>query len=136
MAQESHVNRVLLTSQFFRGFKQLQKQRRFDDIDAVLEIIQKLARLESVDSYRPHPLKGVRELTELHVKPDLLLIYCYDGTLLKMDLYLEGLTTHDEVDRIARVPRNVKKVKDVNSDEDIDDLFEELMEDTVDIFDD
>lgn len=53
-----------------------------------------------------------------------------------MDLYLEGLTTHDEVDRIARVPRNVKKVKDVNSDEDIDDLFEELMEDTVDIFDD
>lgn len=126
MATQTYVNRVLMTSQFFRGFKQLQKQRRFTDIDEVKKVIDKLVKLESVDSYGPHPLNASRDITELHVKPDVLLLYRYEGSLLKLDLYLEGLTNHDDLNRVAKLPCNVKYVKSINSDSDVDNVMEDM----------
>ena len=80
--------------------KHLQKIiKENNDINELLEVITKLANLESLDSkYHNHNLindKTYKECSECHIKPDWLLIYKYVDDKLVLVLFATG--SHSEL---------------------------------------
>ena len=80
-----------------KATKKIIKQNK--DINELLEVIVKLANLESLDSkYRNHNLindKTYKDCSECHIKPDWLLIYKYVDN--KLVLVLFATKSHSEL---------------------------------------
>lgn len=89
--------KIDFTSNFKRQLKKIIKQNK--DINELLEVITKLANLESLDSkYRNHYLinnKTYKDCSECHIKPDWLLIYKYVDDKLVLVLFATG--SHSEL---------------------------------------
>ena len=91
--------KIDFTSNFKKQFKKIIKQNK--DINELLEVITKLANLETLDSkYRNHNLiddKTYKDCSECHIKPDWLLIYKYVDDKLVLILFAIG--SHSELFR-------------------------------------
>ena len=89
--------KIDFTSNFKKQLKKMIKQNK--DINELLEVITKLANLESLDSkYRNHNLindKTYKDCSECHIKPDWLLIYKYVDNELVLVLFATG--SHSEL---------------------------------------
>jgi mRNA interferase YafQ len=86
---------ILWTNQFKKDFKRAQTQSK--DIDALKEIITKLARGDKLPGqYKDHPLWGEwNQFRDCHIKPDWILIY----RLTADTLILARLGSHSELFR-------------------------------------
>ena len=84
--------KIVFTSNFKKQLKKFIKQKK--DISELLEVITKLANLESLDSkYRNHNLindKTYKDCCECHINPDWLLIYKYVDDKLVLILFAIG----------------------------------------------
>lgn len=84
--------KIDFTSNFKNQMKKIIKQNK--DINELLEVITKLANLESLDpKYRNHKLindKTYKDCSECHIKPDWLLIYKYVDDKLILVLFATG----------------------------------------------
>ncbi len=91
--------KIDFTSNFKKQLKAIIKQNK--DINELLEVITKLANLETLDSkYRNHNLindKTYKDCSECHIKPDWLLIYKYVDDKLVLVLFAIG--SHSELFR-------------------------------------
>ncbi len=91
--------KIDFTSNFKNQLKKIIKQNK--DISELLEVITKLANLESLDSkYRNHNLindKTYKDCSECHIKPDWLLIYKYVDD--KLVLVLLAIGSHSDLFR-------------------------------------
>ncbi len=91
--------KIDFTSNFKKQLKKIIKQNK--DINELLEVITKLANLETLDSkYRNHNLiddKTYKDCSECHIKPDWLLIYKYVDDKLVLVLFAIG--SHSELFR-------------------------------------
>lgn len=89
--------KIDFTSNFKKQLKKIIKQNK--DINELLEVITKLANLETLDSkYRNHNLindKTYKDCSECHIKPDWLLIYKYVDDKLVLVLFATG--SHSEL---------------------------------------
>lgn len=89
--------KIDFTSNFKNQLKIIIKQNK--DINELLEVITKLANLESLDSkYRNHNLindKTYKDCSECHIRPDWLLIYKYVDD--KLILVLFAIGSHSEL---------------------------------------
>jgi mRNA interferase YafQ len=87
------ILRLFKTNQFKRSFKKLQ----LNDVEeqAFIDVAYKLLNKIVLDEkYRNHSLKGeYLGYQECHVKPDLLLIYTIEESVLK----LVDIGTHSEL---------------------------------------
>ncbi|MBU0578276.1 type II toxin-antitoxin system YafQ family toxin [Patescibacteria group bacterium] len=77
--------------------KQLKKVDRQGKSDKVKNIIYNLANgIQLAGRFKVHKLKGkYKGIYELHIEPDLLLIYEYDDNC--MDLHLIQIGSHSEL---------------------------------------
>ena len=93
------VRKTTYGNLYTRGIKKLFKDKRFDSISKVRDIIKKLENFEITSSNDNHPLTGdYRGYKDIHVEDDLVLIYNYsDAGLNLVDLKLANLGNHDEV---------------------------------------
>ncbi len=91
--------KIDFTSNFKNQLKKIIKQNK--DINELLEVITKLANLETLDSkYRNHNLindKTYKDCSECHIQPDWLLIYKYVDDKLVLVLFAIG--SHSELFR-------------------------------------
>ena len=89
--------KIDFTSNFKKQLKKMIKQNK--DINELLEVINKLANLESLDvKYRNHNLindKTYKDCSECHIRPDWLLIYKYVDDKLILVLFATG--SHSEL---------------------------------------
>lgn len=89
--------KIDFTSNFKKQIKKMIKQNK--DISELLEVITKLANLESLDvKYRNHNLindKTYKDCSECHISPDWLLIYKYVDDKLVLVLFSTG--SHSEL---------------------------------------
>ena len=89
--------KIDFTSNFKNQLKKMVKQNK--DISELLEVITKLANLESLDiKYRNHNLindKTYKDCSECHIRPDWLLIYKYVDDKLILVLFATG--SHSEL---------------------------------------
>ena len=76
--------KLFKTNTFKRSYKKLQLTDNQDQ--AFIDVVYKLLHNVALEKrYRDHALKGeYASFRECHVKPDLLLIYKIDDTLLKL----------------------------------------------------
>ena len=83
---------VKTTSSFNKQLKKIFKQNK--NLDELIEVIAKLANLESLDSkYRNHNLindKTYKDCCECHIRSDWLLIYKYVDNKLVLVLFATG----------------------------------------------
>ena len=88
---------IVLTSNFKKQYKKIAKQGK--DLDKLDEAIEKLARLEILDSkYKDHNLindKYYKNCRECHIEPDWLLVYKYEDN--KLNLLLIATGSHSEL---------------------------------------
>jgi len=76
--------RLFKTNQFKRSYKKL-KLTDSEDLAYIDIVYNLLCANELVDKYKDHQLKGnMKDFRECHIKPDLLLIYMIDDTVLKL----------------------------------------------------
>ncbi len=94
------MREVKQTNQFKRDLKRLSKGR-YSKLLTVpdgefWQVVRKLANDEQLaPKYRDHPLHGNLEGSrECHIRPDLLLVYMYDGNYL---IVLDMLGSHAEL---------------------------------------
>lgn len=84
--------KIDFTSNFKNQLKIIIKQGK--NIDELLEVINKLANLETLDAkYRNHNLindKTYKDCSECHIRPDWLLIYKYVDDKLVLVLFAIG----------------------------------------------
>ena len=89
--------KIDFTSNFKKQLKKMIKQNK--DISELLEVITKLANLESLDvKYRNHNLindKTYKDCSECHIRSDWLLIYKYVDDKLVLVLFATG--SHSEL---------------------------------------
>lgn len=89
--------KIDFTSNFKKQLKKMIKQNK--DINELLEVINKLANLESLDvKYRNHNLindKTYKDCSECHIRHDWLLIYKYVDDKLILVLFATG--SHSEL---------------------------------------
>ena len=72
------------TNQFKRSYKKL-KLTDSEDLAYIDIVYNLLCGNDLIDKYKDHQLKGnMKDFRECHIKPDLLLIYMIDDTLLKL----------------------------------------------------
>ena len=88
---------IKLTTQFKKDYKTILKQG-FDPkkLENVLELLQNGSHIP--DIYKDHPLwnsKDFKNCRELHIEPNLLLIYKYSNEYLI--LYLIRMGSHSEL---------------------------------------
>lgn len=109
------VDRVLTTLRFDRSYKLLSRKHKTRVIDKLIVVINKLINNEDVSQYGPHPINTRKGSTiyELHVDPDVLLLYVTEGEIAQFDLILQGLTDHDKLQREINKPRNISTVTNV-----------------------
>ena len=63
--------------------KESRSGRSVDDVDAVIRLL--LTGQPLVAKYKDHPLKGEwRDFRECHVRPDLVIIYRAQGSILEL----------------------------------------------------
>lgn len=88
---------LILSNNFKRQYKKIAKQGK--DLDKIDEVIDKLARLETLESkYRDHNLindKYYKNCRECHIEPDWLLVYQYEDN--KLNLLLIATGSHSEL---------------------------------------
>ena len=79
---------IFRTSSFKRAFKKLPTINQ----DLVLDVVIKLADGKSLEArYKDHLLTGnFKECRECHVKPDLLLVYRINDSVLELTLVEVG----------------------------------------------
>lgn len=83
------------TNAFKKSYK-LMKKRGYDikKLDTVIDILRQGKKLEK--KYRDHALTGnLSGFRECHIKPDWLLIYLIDGSVLTLTLVDTG--THADI---------------------------------------
>ena len=84
--------KIDFTSNFKKQLKKMIKQNK--DISELLEVITRLANLESLDvKYRNHTLindKTYKDCSECHIRPDWVLIYKYVDYKLVIVLFATG----------------------------------------------
>ena len=81
---------IVSTRIFRRQYRQVIKQGK--DRHKIDGIINRLARRETMPTQcRVHKLRGKYEgFFEMHIEPDLLLVYAYEDRLLVLDLISIG----------------------------------------------
>ena len=88
---------LTLSNNFKKQYKKIAKQGK--DLDKIDEIIDKLARFETLDSkYKNHSLindKYYKNCRECHIEPDWLLVYQYEDCKLNLLLIVTG--SHSEL---------------------------------------
>ena len=102
------VDRVIETSSYKRGYKALKKKHRNDVLEDLETIIGKLIRFEITSQYHNHPLKGIKDAKDIHVRENVLLLYRYEDNALLIDLILLDLLDHDDL-------ANTKKQKQLKN---------------------
>ena len=92
------MRRIMEASDFKRAKRRIERSGRY--ADAVKERLAPAEKMLAYDrpldySYHDHALRGDMEGSrECHIKPDLLLVYRYEGDDI---LWLEKLGSHSEV---------------------------------------
>ena len=87
---------VLLDKHYVKQLKKLSSQKGFDlvALQNVVEILEAGSKIPS--KYRDHQLRGeFSKYRELHVKHDMLLIYCKNDT--ELILVLVALGSHSQL---------------------------------------
>lgn len=91
------INKVIPSSSYTKGYKQLVKEHRKDVIDKLRDILRDLRDFKVDTQYKNHPLDNKRY--ELHITGDVLLTYKYDTGILYCDLILLDLTNHKNLNK-------------------------------------
>lgn len=97
----SKVRKTIPGINYIRGLGILKKKHRNATIKKLKKIVEQLEEFQITTQYDNHRLKGtLRDYFELHVEPDVLLVYKYDDSnKLYVDLDLYDLLNHDKLDR-------------------------------------
>ena len=110
---------VVTTPQYQKALKKLKKQNKTETIKKLDEIIGKLARFEITTEYKNHKLKGT-DVYDLHVEPDLILLYRYVGNAIVISLELADLVNHD---KLKSALKNIHSSTDVRNNDVLTDEF-------------
>ena len=106
----SSIDKIVETSSYKQAYKKLKKDHRNDVLDDLKDIIGKLSRFEITTQASNHPLKGIKDAKDIHVRGDVLLIYRYVNNSLVIDLELLDLVNHKELKNSKKQKQLKKKV--------------------------
>lgn len=98
------VDRIILSSQFIKVLKKINKRHQTRTINEIIDKCKKLMNGEIETQSDNHSLnksyKGAVGLNDLHIDGgNYILLYRYKGDTLIVSLELNNLVTHDELDR-------------------------------------
>ena len=65
---------IFQTSLYSKNYKKLIKQHRYDVVDKVDEVVEKLSRGEISSQYHNHPLTNLK-VNDIHITGDVILLY-------------------------------------------------------------
>ena len=101
---DSPINRVMPTTAFWKGMKQLKNQHKNQEYEDVYKIVDILRHRGDVSQWRDHKLVGTKDnVRELHVSPNVLLRYRFDvDDVLTISLVLFGVGDHDNLNRTVK----------------------------------
>ena len=89
------VDRIVTTAPFERGVKALKKDHKDEDLKKLEEVIDKLKRIEITKEKDNHGVGS--SVIDLHVSPNVVLLYRYNGSVLMLELELNNVTDHDNL---------------------------------------
>jgi mRNA interferase YafQ len=97
--------RLFKTNQFKRSFKKLKLSNE-EEVSYIDIAYHLLNGLELKEKYRDHKLKGdLKEFRELHIKPDLLLVYKIENDVVKF----VDIGSHSELFNLSSTIRTNSK---------------------------
>ena len=130
MVSDIRVDRVFTTSRFDTNYSKLVRQHKYDTVKQLSEILDLLINLQDVSKYKPHLLNvPKRKVYELHIQGDVLLLYAYEGDMLvSLDLILEGISNHDNLNKDARKSRKISTVTNVDDNAGADTVLSAALE--------
>lgn len=89
---------VIYMPQFKRAYKKLKKMHQDEIIKDLDDAIRKLINLEITTQKSNHELTNSK-LNDLHIRPNIILLYRYSGQALVLTLELHNIVNHDELNR-------------------------------------
>lgn len=96
MAKPDKVRNIIELNGYKQGIKKLIKDNKWEEVDEIRNIVNKLITFSITKEYHNHPLHGKLEgYWDLHVRKNIILIYRYTGKGLEIDLELNNLIDHD-----------------------------------------
>lgn len=131
----SKVNKVVATRSFERAVKKLRKDKRTKDTNKLYDTIQKLMTFSITKEQRNHPLVNAEGHMDIHIAPDLILMYRYDtdDETLIIALRLQDAVNHDQLkhydNRKYDAPARDFDVESIKSATEFDDWYDSLSED-------
>ena len=98
---------IITEKSFDKAVKKLNNNNRWDIIDKLDNIVEKLAKKEITKQSRNHPLKGqIRDVCDIHISGDIILLYRYIGNNLEL-LNLVDIVNH----KTLKDPKYQKQLK-------------------------
>ena len=92
------VDYIYRSKDFNNAYKKLVKDHRFDVINKLNDIIEKLMyRNEITKESHNHPLKN--GVFDIHITGDVILLYRYKDNALLLTLELHNLTNHRDLNK-------------------------------------
>ena len=92
------VNKVLISSQFIQGVKELRKKHKQKELEKLQTVINDLENQKVTKKYDNHGVGGKNKLSDIHISNDLVLLYRYetdlDEDMLIISLRLNSLVDH------------------------------------------
>ena len=89
---------IVATKKYTRALKKLQAQHKSDIIRKLHDVIDDLANLRITTQNRNHKLKD-SDLNDIHISGDVILLYRYVGDSIILELELNNIVNHDELNR-------------------------------------
>lgn len=89
---------VVYMPQFKKAYKKLKKEHQDNIIKDINITIKKLINFEITSQKSNHRLKN-SDLNDLHIRPNVILLYKYSGEALVITLELHNIVDHDELNR-------------------------------------
>ena len=101
---------IVETSSYKNAYKELKNKHRDDVIDDLNKTIEKLAKFEISSQSDNHPLKGIK-INDIHIRGDVILLYRYVDKALIIDLRLEDVVNHKQLNNPKYKKQLKKKLK-------------------------
>ena len=144
MNKKPTVDKIVSTTQFARGVKQLKSKHKNKELAKLTRIVDNLKHFKITTASHNHSVgNGVYDI---HISGDIVLLYRYNGDILMLELELNNLADHKNLsDKINSADNvTVKNVVDATQDlqslqdiigesleEDLDDSFSDIIKDPI-----
>lgn len=127
--------KVVATRDFERSLKKLKNDHRKKELSKLYDIVEQLVELNITKQARNHALKDADGHIDIHISPDLILLYRYDSEsgVLYISLRLQDIVNHDTLSsynkRKYKSPAKEFNVEKIRSSTYFDNWYDSLSED-------